>query len=274
MHPRRALLLPVVIAAGLAAAAPATAGTSRHAPAHLLGGDPPPTIPSIVQTRLTRTENALERMTEYVDDQDSVKTGKVAKVIRRQTAAAWRGAKYYLRTAPPPVATDALRSRGLRAHARVSGGAIGPVVADQYATAVAVFGLVHDVSAGMIEMTDGAHGTTLTAMSRTMFWTLDKRDAMVKEAEAFEPPAPPAGAAARRSGTRRLHGALVVGGFAGLMPQVTAGLDDETQHIEGLRSDATDLRPRGASMLRQAEVQILLTERTINAFWPPVPAEG
>jgi hypothetical protein len=273
MHPRSALL-PVVIAAGLAAAAPATAATGHPPAAHASGGDPPPVIPSIVQTRITRTENAVERLTEYVDDQDAVRTAKVAKVIRRQTAAAWRGAKYYLRTAPPPITDDALRSRGLRARARVSqDDPVLPVVADQYATAVAVFGLVHDVSAGMIEMTDGAHGNTLSAMSRTMFWTLDKRDAMVKDAQAFEPPAPPPEDAAARSGTRRLRQDDATSVFGPLMPEVTQGLDDELQHIDGLQSDATDLRPKGKSILRQAEVQILLTERAINAFWPPAPVD-
>jgi hypothetical protein len=274
MHPRSALL-PVVIAAGLAAASPAAAATGHSPVAHASGGDAPPVIPSIVQTRITRTENALERLTEYVDDQDAVKTAKVAKVIRRQTAAAWRGAKYYLRTAPPPVTEDALHARGTRGRAHVSqDDVVLPVIADQYTTAVAVFGLVHDVSAGMIEMTDGAHGNTLSAMSRTIFWTLDKRDAMVKDAETFEPPAPPVEDAARqRSGTRRLRQDDATSVFGPLMPEVTQGLDDELQHIDGLQADATDLRPKGKSILRQAEVQILLTERAINAFWPPAPVE-
>src|SRR4051794_22509013 len=107
----RSALLPVAIIAGLAVAAPTAAASGRSPAAHLAGSDAPPVVPSIVQTRITRTENALERLTEYVDDQDSVKAGKVAKVIRRQTAAAWRGAKYYLRTAPPPITDDALHAR-------------------------------------------------------------------------------------------------------------------------------------------------------------------
>ena len=272
MHPRSALL-PVVIAAGLVAAAPATAATGhRHAPAHLAGGDLPPIIPSIVQTRITRTENALERMTEYVDDLDAAKTTRVAKVIRRQTAAAWRGAKYYLRTAPPPIDEDALRPRGTRSRS-LKGDSALPVIADQFTTAIAVFGLVHDVSAGTIEMTDGAHGNTLAAMSRTMFWTLDKRDKMVQEAHAFEPPAEPEDRPAQRSGTRQLRQDDETVGFAALMPEVTQGIDDELQHIDGLQADATDLRPRGKTILRQAEAQTIFTERTINTLWPPAPPE-
>jgi hypothetical protein len=277
MRTRRALL-PVAVVAGLAAAAPATAAT-HAAPAHLAGGDAPPVVPSLIQTRLTRTENALERLSKYVDNNQPDKVVTVGKVIRRQTAAAWRGAKYYLRTAPPPVADDAAASpRGTR---NLKGGAVGPVVADQFTSAVAVFSLAHDVSAEAIELTDGAHGNTLAGLSKTLFWTLDKRDVMVQDAKSFEPPAPPDDAAAARAprrtmggaGSRSLKGGAVGGSFAPLMPEVTMGLDDEMQHIDGLQSDATDLDVRGKSILRQAEVQTLLTERTINTIWPPVPAD-
>ena len=62
----------------------------------------------------------------------------------------------------------------------------------------------------------------------------------------------------------------VGGSFAVLMPEVTAGLDDELQHISGLQSDAMDLNARGRQILRQGLAQILLTQRTINTIWPPV----
>jgi hypothetical protein len=260
-------LLPIVLVAGLAGAAPAMAAPQHTTARHLKGGGAPPIIPSLIQARITRTENALERLTRYADNLDSARVTRVSKVIRRQTAAAWRGAKYYLRTAPPPVV--AARTGGVRS---LHGGAVGPVIADQFTSAVAVFGLVHDVSAEAIELTDGAHGDTLTALSRTLFWSLDKRDVMVQDAKSFEPPPP---AAAARTKARSFKGTAVAGGsFAPLMPTVTAGLDDEIQAIDGLRSDATDLRPRGKTILRAAESQIVLTEHTINTIWPPLPAAG
>jgi len=272
----RSALLPLAVAAGLAAgASPASAADGPTAQA--AGGDAPATVPSLIQTRITRTENALERLTQYVDDQDSASVVRVGKVIRRQTSAAWRGAKYYLRTAPPPVAGDAAFHAKKRS---LKGGAVGPVIADQYTSAVAVFGLVHDVESQAIELTDGAHGNTLVGLSKTMFWTLDKRDAMVQDAQSFEPAAPPEddAAAARSlkaasSGARKLMGGAVGGSFATLMPQVSAGLGDELQHVQGLRSDATDLTAKGKSILRQALVQTLLTQNTINTVWPPVPAD-
>jgi hypothetical protein len=121
------------------------------------------------------------------------------------------------------------------------------------------------------------------SVSRTLFWTLDKRDAMVQDAKAFEPAAPPpddlrsrsrvAQAPSSGTGERTLKGGAVGGSFAALMPQVTLGLDDEMQHIDSLRSDAPDLSARGKSILRQAETQILFTERAINTTWPPLPAD-
>jgi hypothetical protein len=264
----RSALLPLAIAAGLAGATPAMAATHGGPAAHAAGGDPPPIIPSLIQTRITRTEKALDRLSEYVDNQDSTSVVKVSKVIRRQTTAAWRGAKYYLRTAPPPVAADAAyrpRTRSLH-----GGAPVAPVVADQYTTAVAVFGLAHEVSAQAIELTDGAHGNTLSALSRTLFWTLDKRDTMVQDAKSFDAPPP-----AARAPARSLKGTAAAGGaFAPLMPQVTQQLDDEIQAVDGLQSDAVDLRPRGKTILRQAKAQIVLTERTINTIWPPAPPEA
>ena len=142
---------------------------------------------------------------------------------------------------------------------------------------------MHDVVAQSVELTDGAHGNTLAGLSKTLFWTLDKRDAMVKDAQAFEPPVveEPDAAAARKlkaiisgkGGVRKLMDDPVGGSFGALMPVITSGLDDELQHIEGLRSDATDLNARGKSILRQALTQILLTQRSINAIWPPASVD-
>jgi hypothetical protein len=253
-------LLPLAVAAGLAiAASPASAAPSSPFPP---GEDDPPVVPSLIQTRIDRTENALERLTEKVDDQDSAGVVRVSKVIRRQTAAAWRGAKYYLRTAPPPVAEDAA-FKASKNRSFMQDDPVAPVVADPYLSAVVVLGMVHDVTSQAIELTDGAHGDTLAGLSKTLFWSLDKRDAMVKDAQAFEPVAVPG----------EEGGEEAAGGFGALIPFITAGLDDELQHIDGLRTDATDLNVRGKSILRQALTQILLTHRSINAIWPPAPVD-
>jgi hypothetical protein len=259
----RSLIVPLAATATLAMTGPAAAAPHSHA--QLKGGDPPPVIPSLVQTRITRTEKALDRLSGYVDDLDSAKVVTVSKVIRRQTTAAWRGAKYILRTAPPPVED---RASAARAHL-LQDDPVGPVIADPVTTAIAVFGLGHEVAASTIELTDGAHGNTLSGLSRTMFWTLDKRNAMVADAQTLSPPVPPDDRAPLRA-LKQEEGAA---DFPTLMPQVTAQLDDEQQHIAGLIADATDLRPRGRTILGKATAEIAATEQQINTIWPPVPPE-
>jgi hypothetical protein len=256
------LIVPLAVTASLATAGAASAAPKPHA--QLKGGDAPPIIPSLVQTRIARTERALDRLSQYVDDQDSTKVVAVSKVIRRQTTAAWRGAKYILRTAPPPVVDD--RAPSMR---RLHDDPVLPVIADPVTTAIAVFGLTHEVSAAAIELTDGAHGSTLSGLSRSMFWTLDKRNAMVTDAQTLSPPVPPDDRSPRRS-LRQEEGAP---DFATLMPDVTQQLDDEQQHIAGLLSDATDLRPRGRTILQKATTAVAATETKINTIWPPAPPE-
>jgi hypothetical protein len=263
----RSALLPLAIIAGLAGAAPATAATSSGPVARAAGGDAPPIIPSLIQSRITRTEKALERLNKYADNEEPVKITKVSKVIRRQTTAAWRGARYYLRNPPVVVAEDAaLRPRTLK-----QDDAAAPLVADQYAAAVAVFGLVHDVSATSIELLDGARGDSLTAVGKTMFWTLNKRDAMIEDAHTYDLPPAAEEASFRPRSLKQEDGPA---GFGPLMPIVTGQLDDEKQHIAGLQSDATDLRPRGTSMLIRANSQIQRSEAKINLYWPPAADEG
>jgi hypothetical protein len=256
----RNVLIPLALAGALFAASPASAAGRDRPIAHASGGDVPPPVPSLVQTRLTRTENALVRLTTYVDDGDAAGVTRTGKVIRRQLAAAWRGAVYYVKNPPPPVADSASARAGspkpaVRAHA--SGGAVVGAMADQYATAGAVFQAYHDTAAMMAELTDGARVPVLDAMSTTIFWTLDARDKAVANAHAFEPAADPE----------------ALSSFATVMPTVSPLLDDEIQQIKGLQSDAKDLRPGGVRVLRSALAQTLLTQNTINTYWPPITGD-
>src|SRR3954451_666203 len=102
--PPRSTLASLALVGALVAASPAAAAGHDHPIAHAAGGDAPAVIPSLVQTRITRTENALERLTTYVDDGDTAGVDRTGKVIRRQLAAAWRRAGFYLQNTTPPVA--------------------------------------------------------------------------------------------------------------------------------------------------------------------------
>jgi hypothetical protein len=273
----KSVIVGSVVAAGLVAVSPASAAAPPTASAS--GTDAPPPLPSLVQTRLTRVENALERLTEDVDEVDGVHAMKTAKVVRRQLAAAWRGAKYYIVHAPPPPAEDARRSsakRGVRVRtlapkvrAKITQDDAAPVIADPVSTAVAVFGEFHNISSTVIELTDGARVPVLDAMSRTLFLSLDRRDKAIADVHTLAPPAPPedlADAASVRAKAAQDDEALT---FDLVMPALTPFLDDEIQHIDGLVSDATDLRPGGSRILAKARTQIQATETTINTVWPP-----
>jgi hypothetical protein len=280
MLPRKALL-PVAIAAGLVAASPAAASSQAADPAaHASGGGggTPPPLPALVRTRVVRTENALERLTESVDDGDAVHAAKTAKVIRRQLSAAWRGAKYYIKHAPPapPPADDArvhatddarVRVKDLapRVRARITGGAPA-------GGTIAVFQVQDDVISTIVELTDGARVPLLDAMSTTLFYALDKRDAAVEVVHTLAPPAPPPADDARFHARAHASGGAVAGGtFDAVMPQVVGMIDDELQQIDALQSDATDLRPGAKKILRHAEAQALITQRQVNTYWPPAP---
>jgi hypothetical protein len=99
--------VPLALAAGVVAVAPAAA--QKPAPAaHAAGGDVVAmTYPSIVNTRVGRTNRALRRAVKQIENNDPASAATL-KAVRRQMAAAWRGAKYIIRTTPPPpVAGDA-----------------------------------------------------------------------------------------------------------------------------------------------------------------------
>jgi len=261
-----------VVAAGLVAAAPA--GAAGPPTAQMSGGDVPPPLPSLVQTRLTRVDNALETLTDDVNDVDGVHAMKTAKVIRRQLAAAWRGSKYYITHPPAPPADDA-RTHSARSGVRVRD--LAPkvraklsqddavVIADPVTTAMAVFDEFHNVSSTVIELTDGARVPVLDAMSRTLFLTLDRRDKAIADVHTLAPP-PPAEDARVHAKAAQDEDAVT---FDTTMPGLTLFLDDELQHIDGLASDATDLRPGGSRILAKGRAQVVQTEATINTFWPP-----
>jgi hypothetical protein len=287
MLPRKALL-PVAIAAGLVAASPAAASPQAADPAaHASGGGggTPAPLPAVVRTRVVRTENALERLTESVDDGDATQAAKTAKVIRRQLSAAWRGTKYYIKNAPPPPppADDArvhvndarvhVKDLPPRVRARTTGGApAAGTIADPPTTAIGVLQLQDDVISTIVELTDGARVPLLDAMSTTLFYALDKRDAAVEDVHTLAPPAPlPADDARFQPHAHASGGAVAGGTFDAVMPQLVGMIDDELQQIDGLQSDATDLRPGAKKILRAAEAQALITQRQVNTYWPPLP---
>jgi hypothetical protein len=269
MQPVKAVL-PLAVAIGLVAAAPAVAksdapgkDTSRHS-ARAAGGDVPPVLPSIVRVRINRGEKALELSGAYIDKDKPDKAIISLKNARRNMYAAWKGAVYVIQNAPPPVAADARVQKGAKAHKSGTAPA-GTVYADPVTTAIAVLGFQHDVAAAAYGMTDGAKGTLLAAVNTTIFAALDRRDAAIQYIHQLPPP--PATAA-------RVHAHAadtVVPTFDTMMPNLVPDIQDEVQQIQGVLADGAVV-PTGKKILKDAAAQALLTENTINTYWPPVPA--
>jgi hypothetical protein len=276
--------VPLAVAVGLVAAGPAAADAKSPAKAHASGGDVVElTYPTIVQSRVTRTRRALNRATDRIEDGQPVLAAASLKVVRRQLGAAWRGAKYVIRTTPPPPAEEA----SVRRRARASGDpATGPTYAAPADTGFKVLSLQHRVAGEMVQLIDGAHGTGLNALSTTLYFALNRRDQAIQDILTLAPPAPaddeeapdepedPAdpGADAARV-VARAAGDPVVTTFDTVMPNVVPQLDDETQAIVGTETDATDLTAGGRRLLNAAEAQIARTKTVVNTNWPPIPAE-
>jgi hypothetical protein len=275
--------LPLAVAASLVAVSPAAADAKAPAKAKASGGDAVELIyPSLVAPRIGRTERALERATKKIENGQFDKAATTMKVVRRQLAAAWRGTKYVIRTAPPaPPDEDA---DAARVRARKSGDApVGPTYATPPDTAFRVLTLMHDVSSGVVGLIDGSHGAGLAPLSTTLNMVDDRRDQALRYILTVEPPVPPeedepedpadpgADAASVRARASQEEGAVPT--FAAVMPNLNPQLDDELQAYAGILSDATDLTAGGRRVLSAGQAQVTRSKAFVATNWPLLPAE-
>ena len=266
--PRAAV--PLAITVGLVAASPAAADAGPSAKARASGSPAVELIyPSIVRARIARTERALERATERYENGSPLDAVPTFKVVRRQLAAAWRGAKYVIRTAPPPVPEEDLAR--VRRRAKVAQDEGGPTYASPAESGFAVLSLQHDVAAEVTQLIDGSHGAGLNALSKTLYLTLDRRDRAIQDIFTLSPPAPPEDLARVRARVSQEEGEVVT--FDTVMPNTIAQFDDELQAIAGTEADATDLTAGGRRLLDRAATQVTATKARVNSLWPPVPPE-
>jgi len=57
------------------------------------------------------------------------------------------------------------------------------------------------------------------------------------------------------------------------MPGIVPDLDDEMQQVEGLINGGA-LTAAEKRLMNEADFQVFKTEQTVNAIWPPLPADG
>ena len=260
--------VPLAITVGLVAASPAAADAGPSAKARASGSPAVELIyPSIVRARIARTERALERATERYENGSPLDAVPTFKVVRRQLAAAWRGAKYVIRTAPPPAPPEDLARVRRRASAAQEEG--GPTYATPADSGFAVLSLQHNVAAEVVQLIDGSHGAGLNALSKTLYLTLDRRDRAIQDIVTLSPPAPPEEPDLARASQEEDE----VVTFDTVMPNTIAQFDDELQAIAGTEADATDLTAGGRRLLDRASTQVTATKARVNTLWPPVPPE-
>jgi hypothetical protein len=270
MRTKRAVV-PFALALGIVAAAPGAAGAAAPSQARASGSDVVElTYPTLVRVRVARAERALDRATRKAEHGKIDEAAVTFKVVRRQLAASWRGAKYVIRTAPPPPATE----DRLRPRARKAGDApVGPTYASPPETAMRVLELHHDVAAEVGQLIDGAHGTGLNALATTLNLANDRRDSAMSYILSVAPPVPPEAEEGRVRARASQEEDAAPPTFDVLMPTLIPQFDDELQAIEGLKSDATDLTAGGRRVLNAAERQVDASKGFVNTHWPPVPPE-
>jgi hypothetical protein len=263
MHPLKAAI-PLALAACAIAASPAAAKDGPTAKAS--GGAPagPPIYPGLVNSRLVRAQKALDNAVGYADDGDAVHAASSLFNARLQTKLAWRGAKYVIQHAPPPVGGDDLV-------ARKSGGAPpAGTVADQFQTAGGVMDLQHSVAQTALGMIDSAHGALRDSLSRTIFLALDQRDVAIAYIHSIDVP-PPVGGDGLKA---RKSDDPPPDPWAGVMPTVGNEVADEIEQIEGAMDLSTTLGKGIKEVYSDAELQLVKTQRNINTYWPPVVGDG
>jgi hypothetical protein len=252
------------LAVAVAAISPSPAAAKTTPPARAAGGDVVVlTYPSLVKTRVARARRALRSAVNQLEDGQPADAK--LKIVRRQMAAAWRGAKYIIRTTPPPPPAED------RAHAS-GDGPTGPTKAAPADTAFLVITLQHKVAAGMIQSVDGTPDSALAALSTTLNFALTQRDQAIRDIVAYAPPSPPADDRAAPT-AQASGGGPVVSTFETVMPNAVDQLDDELQAIDGLKSDATDITADGRRLLSTATTHVAKTRGVVNRTWPPIPAE-
>lgn len=270
-----------VVAAALSLPASAHAADQKPPPeVRAAGGDVVElTYPSVVMTHVKRAERAMDRATRRFEDEEPERAARPLKVVRRQLAAAWRGAKYKIRTAPPPPASeDRMRPRG--------DGPTGPTYASPADTGFRVLTLQHDVAADVAQLLADVPDASLGDVGDTLQFALDRRDRALEDIVALAPPAP-AGDDEEGADEARAHASgdgPTVTTFEMVMPDVVPQLDDELDAIAELTSESpdpsdsedaepTELGAGARSLLDAAGSQIEETKAVVNKRWPPLPAE-
>jgi len=247
----------VAIGAALVVVAPAVGksvggSSTADSPAQIAGGDAPLPIPSIVNTRLVRSEAALGRSTsDYDENQPAQAVVPIGAAVSNATKA-WGAEKYLIKTTPPPPAAG---SAG-------NGGAVSAYAGPED-TGFAILSGQHDVIANSIGMVE----TTNAALQKSLLSSISSVEAAMKaEVTYIHAIAPPPAAAGVQA-----NGGALASTWDVVMPNVVPLLDDLVQQLAG-RQALNKFPAAVLSALSTARLQALDLKNSVNTWWPPVPA--
>jgi hypothetical protein len=273
----RRCIASLALVGSLALGAPAVAAPAPSPPlAQAAGGDAPPLTPSIVNVPIIRTESAIDTAALQIDQGNNAIAGRSLAAARRYLTRSYRGARYLIANAPPPVADEASVAtartfrrlarqavrEAKRVHpgegwigARVSGGAVGPIFADAPTAVFSVLTSQYDSATQTIGMLNDATGVTLTRVSTTLNRALTVRRQLVNFVRTSAPP--PAEDAPEDAAT-----------FDTVMPGLVILLDDEIQQLRAAAAD-TSLPAAAQTTIARALRTDMAIKRTVNTSWPP-----
>jgi hypothetical protein len=259
------LVAPLALAGalGLAAAPTLVSSSPNVAPAL---ADPGPVAhasgdsggaevyPSLVNAPLVRAEAALERCTTAVDQGRLADAPVELAAVRTNMGKAWSGARFVIRTAPPPVAGE-----GSIGYTPTGGPTASPE-----STGFAVLNLDHDVIGTSLGLLDGADPSILGDLRGTIRGAINARTAAIDFIKSIAPPPP----APDARGSAEASGAPVAAGWDSLMPGLVPMFDDEIQQMSAINSD-----PTTEQFLSNWQDKVDADKATVNQTWPPVPGD-
>jgi hypothetical protein len=259
-----------VLGAALALALPATA---------LAGGGAPPADPPIVGAPIARTAQAIDHAADAVDAGNGAQAVALLQAARRYLIRSYRGARYLIANAPPPVAVGdsagprrfirlarrAIRARG-SLQARASGdNAGGPAFADTPTSVFDVFTSQFNAVTSVANIVPDVKGDLLARAQTTINAAIVLRNRLVTVVHDATPPAPPA-----TDGRAHVSGAPVAAGYGSLMPGLIVLIDAELQQLQAMAQDTT-VPQASRDALAKAITADKQIEDKVNQWWPPLP---
>jgi hypothetical protein len=264
--------VPLALVASVVLALPGTAAA---------GGDPVPLNPSVVGIPIVRTQIALDNAANAIDEGKGATAAGPLRASRRYLIRSYRGARYLIANAPPPVEEARVRPgkfvrlarRFIRASRRDSWAsrrwiraqpsqddAVGPVFADLPTAVFSVFTSQYSAATSAVGMLPDVKGNLLNRVRTTLNTAIVLRNRLVKTVALAAPPVEEARIAQADPDDAAT--------FDVVMPGLIVLLDDEIQQMRATVQDPS-VPAASRDALTNAIAADQQIEQRVNSQWPP-----